>query len=476
MLHGIDISEHNGDIDLSKYDHDFVIIRAGYDVTEDRWFQANVMKCEKNKIPYGVYWYSYALNQKSAQEEAEACLKVIDGKNIRCGVWFDMEDADGYKRKHGWQMDRANVSAICDTFCTYIKKNGYYAGIYASHSWLYGSGRLIDCPDFDKWVAHYGTSNDGERHGDYSSIGSMHQYTSKPIDKDVMYDGISRYEVKPKTEQKWNLCYGMKVINISQLPGGSYSHANNALDMCGSDKGVDFWYAQGRWKCIAGEWGNGTYFFVPVNSIGEITTVHCADGKDRVITIALTHSLKQFVKTTVGKIYENGEPMYEEGTKGQATGNHVHVEIAEGKQDTKHLDAKLNVWRMNNELNPVDLMYVNDSFSKVAYDHGAKLKHCKTAEYRKEDSVEGWKKTGGNWFYYKDGKRLTGWQKLKWSKGTDWFYFSAKGVMQTGFKKLEWNGSKDWYLFDHWGAMVVGETNMLVSFGKSGRIVGGVEK
>ena len=71
--------------------------------------------------------------------------------------------------------------------------------------------------------------------------------------------------------------------------------------------------------------------FVPVNSIGEITTVHCADGKDRVITIALTHSLKQFVKTTVGKIYENGEPMYEEGTKGQATGNHIHVEIAEGK-------------------------------------------------------------------------------------------------------------------------------------------------
>ena len=41
MLKGIDISEHNGDIDISKYDHDFVIIRAGYDVTEDKLFKRN---------------------------------------------------------------------------------------------------------------------------------------------------------------------------------------------------------------------------------------------------------------------------------------------------------------------------------------------------------------------------------------------------------------------------------------------------
>ena len=474
MLFGIDISEHNGDIDLSQYDHDFVIIRAGYDVKEDRWFQANCMKCERNSIPYGVYWYSYALTQKSALEEAEACLKAIEGKKISCGVWFDMEDADGYKRKHGWQMDRSNISAICNAFCKHVQGAGYYVGIYASHSWLYGSGRLIDCPAFDKWVAHYGASNDGSRHGDYSDIGSMHQYTSNPIDKDVMYGDLSRYQMM-KSEQKYNLCYGMKVIDISQLPYSNYSHSNAALDMCGVDNGVDFWFAQGRWKCIAGEWGNGTYFFTAVDSNGDITKVHCADGKDREITIALTHSLKQYVKTTVGKIYENGQPMYEEGTKGQATGNHIHVEVAEGKQDTKHYDAKLKVWRMNCELNPLEVMYVNDAFSRVENSHGAKLMHCKTAEYRKEASVEGWKKVSGNWYYYKDGKRVTGWQKLKWRKGTNWFYFNTKGVMQTGFKKLEWNGSKDWYLFDRNGAMVTGEATMMISFAQSGKIAGGAE-
>ena len=121
-----------------------------------------------------------------------------------------------------------------------------------------------------------------------------------------------------------NLCYGMKVINITQLPGGSFSHPNGAMDMAGSDAGIDFWFAQGRWKCIAGPWGNGTYFFTAVDAKGNVEKVHCADGKDRVVTIALTHSAKKYVKTKLGAIYQNGIPLYEEGTVGKATGNHIH--------------------------------------------------------------------------------------------------------------------------------------------------------
>ena len=304
----------------------------------------------------------------------------------------------------------------------------------------------------------------------------MHQYTSNPVDKSVMYEGLSKYQRSKEKQYMYNLCYGMKVINITQLPSDRYSHPNFAMDLAGSDSGIDFWYAQGRWKCIAGEWGNGTYFFIPVDQNGNITKVHCADGKDREITIALTHSLKQYITTKVGTIYENGIPMYEEGTKGQATGNHIHLEIAEGKQDTKHYDSVLKVYRMNNELNPLKLMFVNKGFSEIKNTQGVTLPTCTTVEYKQIDSTNGWKKKDGDWFYYKDGKKLTGWQKLKWSKGTDWFYFNSNGVMQTGFKKLEWKGAKDWYLFNKYGAMVVGETTMIVGFGKSGRIVGGVEK
>ena len=189
----------------------------------------------------------------------------------------------------------------------------------------------------------------------------------------------------------FNLCYGMKVINITQLPQGNYSHPNYAMDLAGSDMGIDFWFSQGRWKCHAGEWGNGTYFFIPVDEKGKTCKVHCADGKDRVVTIALTHSNKRYIKTQVGKIYDNGVPAYEEGTKGRATGNHIHLEVALGVQSTKHYDSKLNVYRMNNELNPLEMFFVNKAFSKIAPSSLGKnkLKSCGSVVYKenKKDDV-----------------------------------------------------------------------------------------
>lgn len=178
-----------------------------------------------------------------------------------------------------------------------------------------------------------------------------------------------------------NLVFGMKYLTVTQLPGGSYSHANNAMDLAGVDAGIDFWYAQGRWKCIAGPWGNGTYFFVPVNSTGAITEVHCADGIDRIVTLALTHSERKYVYTTVGKIYENGKPMYEEGVKGRATGNHIHLEIASGIQTTKTYNSKLGVYTMKDELNPIKVMYINTKFTTIKQTLGANFKTCTQLQY-----------------------------------------------------------------------------------------------
>jgi len=44
-----------------------------------------------------------------------------------------------------------------------------------------------------------------------------------------------------------NLCLPMKVINITQHSGGNYSHPNGALDLAGSDAGVDFAFALGNY-------------------------------------------------------------------------------------------------------------------------------------------------------------------------------------------------------------------------------------
>ena len=203
-MYGIDISKHNGDINLEPYRGQFVIIRAGYgNFTKDEKFARNVIECKRLGIPFGVYLYSYALNAEEAKAEAHALLKVLEPiKNeIKVGVWFDMEDADGYKKKHGFKFTHENISAICYAFAKTIEDAGYYSGIYTSSSWL----QYIkpECDRFDKWVASWGT-NDGTLQNDTSKFGTLHQYTSKPIDKNIMYADISRYDMNKKNTSTKN--------------------------------------------------------------------------------------------------------------------------------------------------------------------------------------------------------------------------------------------------------------------------------
>ena len=203
-MYGIDISKHNGDINLEPYRGQFVIIRAGYgNFTKDEKFARNVIECKRLGIPFGVYLYSYALNAEEAKAEAHALLKVLEPiKNeIKVGVWFDMEDADGYKKKHGFKFTHENISAICYAFAKTIEDAGYYSGIYTSSSWL--PYIKPECDRFDKWVASWGT-NDGTLQNDTSEYGTIHQYTSKPIDKNIMYADIRRYDMNKKNTSTKN--------------------------------------------------------------------------------------------------------------------------------------------------------------------------------------------------------------------------------------------------------------------------------
>ncbi len=200
--YGIDISQHQGDIDLSKINPEFVIIRGGYSTKKDPKFDRNVRECQRLGIPFGVYWYSYALNADQARAEAWKCLEVIKGLDIKVGVWFDMEDADHWKANKGFTFTKQSVSPIVFTFCDIVESNGYYTGVYMSKSWF----RYLDstCDRFDKWVASWG-NNDGGEHDNTSAIGSMLQYTSAGrLDKNVAYFGLDRYDLNKKPTPKPN--------------------------------------------------------------------------------------------------------------------------------------------------------------------------------------------------------------------------------------------------------------------------------
>ena len=161
---GVDVSKHNGNVDWQAVKNagygSFALIRAGYggDYTnqDDPQFERNISECERLGIPYGVYLYSYALNTNDAKGEVNHILRLLKkvGKNFKYGVWFDMEDADGYKKNHGMPSN-ATLVDICYTFCEDVESAGYYTGIYASLSWLNNQLNNSKLDRFDKWVAQW---------------------------------------------------------------------------------------------------------------------------------------------------------------------------------------------------------------------------------------------------------------------------------------------------------------------------------
>lgn len=162
-LVGIDVSEWSGTVDWDtvKDKVDFAILRIGgtYEQSEslyeDEQFKRNVQECERLGIPYGVYFYSTAINAWNAAVEAEYVCDQLKGCNPTLPVFLDLE----------WEkLDDPStgvlLTKIASTFCGRVASAGWKPGVYASLSWW--ENYLTD-PAFDdwaKWVAQFGESCD----------------------------------------------------------------------------------------------------------------------------------------------------------------------------------------------------------------------------------------------------------------------------------------------------------------------------
>lgn len=159
MKKGVDISYHNGTIDMAKVKLsgiEFIILRLGYRKKEnqiDEKFYENYNKAIQQGIPIGVYIYSYAINTADALKEAEFVLNTVKNLKLEYPIYIDMEDTDGYKSKNN--VNYSTCIDICETFCNYIENAGYYVGIYANLDWLNNKINDSRLDKFDKWVAQW---------------------------------------------------------------------------------------------------------------------------------------------------------------------------------------------------------------------------------------------------------------------------------------------------------------------------------
>ena len=172
---GIDVSEHQGLIhwEQVKPNIDFAILRAGYGQNNpDKYFVHNATECSNLGIPFGVYWFSYALNPDMAALEAEYCCDAISKYKIDYPVCFDYEYASyNYASKKGLAPSKNTLVNIAKSFLNRVEERGYYAMIYTNVDYLNkGFSELKN--RFDIWLADWGLDKPSTKCG-------MWQQTSK---------------------------------------------------------------------------------------------------------------------------------------------------------------------------------------------------------------------------------------------------------------------------------------------------------
>lgn len=177
---GIDVSKWQGDIDWDKVKKagvEFVMIRAGYRgsktgaLVEDPNFLVNIRGAKRAGLKVGVYFFTQAVNEVEAVEEASMVIALCDGYDLDYPVVIDSEGAGGEGRADS--LDVETRTKVCTAFCETIENAGYEAGVYASRSWYNANLEVNDLDDYRIWLAEYRST---PLYGGYYD---MWQYTSK---------------------------------------------------------------------------------------------------------------------------------------------------------------------------------------------------------------------------------------------------------------------------------------------------------
>ena len=158
---GIDVSKFQGAIDWNAVKADgitFAIIRCGYRgygtgaLVEDSTYRRNIQGAINAGLKVGVYFYSQAINEAEAVEEASMVLSLVSGYSLPLGVYYDTESVAGGRAN---AISATQRTACAVAFCETIRNAGYKAGVYSYASWFYNALNFANISKYNIWIAQY---------------------------------------------------------------------------------------------------------------------------------------------------------------------------------------------------------------------------------------------------------------------------------------------------------------------------------
>ncbi len=160
---GIDVSKWNGNIDWNAVKNSgvsYVIIRCGYRgsstgvLVEDPKFRNNIKGAKAAGLKVGVYFFSQAVNEVEAVEEASMALNLVNGYGLNYPIFLDVEASGG----RGDGISRDARTAVCKAFCATVQNSGYAAGIYANKTWFSEKINTGSLTGYKIWLAQYASA------------------------------------------------------------------------------------------------------------------------------------------------------------------------------------------------------------------------------------------------------------------------------------------------------------------------------
>lgn len=152
----------------------------------------------------------------------------------------------------------------------------------------------------------------------------------------------------------------MNYLNVSQRGGGEFSHKGDyALDLTGKDGGID--------SLKAPFTGIVKRIYPSANAVWleSVDKVKYADGTVDYMTVLTMHD-NDVSNLKVGDIVNQGTVYYDEGTRGYATGNHIHLAVGKGKfTGNGWYKNEYGSWCINNQIEVYKGLFLLDTTNVI---------------------------------------------------------------------------------------------------------------
>jgi len=161
---GIDVSTFQGNIDWEKVKNDgieYTIIRLGFrgyesgKIVLDSKYEQNIEGALAAGLDTGVYFFTEALTEAEAIEEADFVLENLEGYKINMPVVIDVEESAAPDKTRTKDLTAEQRTKNVIAFCNRIKDAGYEVMIYGNLKSFMLMMDIEQLEGYDKWFAYY---------------------------------------------------------------------------------------------------------------------------------------------------------------------------------------------------------------------------------------------------------------------------------------------------------------------------------